>query len=297
MLGVDLFQQYNLVTDWHLVRAAGVRHVYVKLTDGGGLASTHGDAYTAGARAAGCAVGGYHYMQAAPSPERQADVFAAELHRLRALDIAPALDLEESSIPPAVRVDYGRRFLLRLQSTLNMSKVALYSSASWFTALKPDTWGISGLVSWVAQYGPNDGTEHPINAYTGHVDAHQYTSTGHIPGITGAVDLDNILTDITEGATMAVDQTDLNNISQAALQAFISFRVAGPDGAPRNLWDSEYENFRHLAAANASLVALAAAVSALAAKSDITKDELTAIVNDAVSHHLQITGTVNVTGT
>lgn len=305
MLGIDLFQQYNLVTDWHLVRAAGVQHVYVKLTDGGGLASTHGDAYVAGARAAGCAVGGYHYMQAAPGPETQADVFAAELQRLRALDIAPALDLEESSIPPAVRADYGRRFLVRLQSTLNISKVALYSSASWFTALQPDTWGITGLVPWVAQYGPNDGAEHPVNAYTGHVDVHQYTSTGHVPGIAGSVDLDNILTDITEGAgTMAADFDTSHPVTMAGsaqpwhvtygaeLDNIYAMLFVGSTSAP---WAGP-SIVQHLITANASLAALTAAVSALAAKTDITKDELTAIVNDAVAHHMQITGTVTVSG-
>jgi lysozyme len=52
--------------------------VYVKLTDGGGRATVAGDADVAGARSVGLAVGGYHYMQAQPSPETQAEVFAAE---------------------------------------------------------------------------------------------------------------------------------------------------------------------------------------------------------------------------
>lgn len=208
MLGIDLYQRYNLVTDWRLVAGDGVRDAYIKLSDGGGPAAVRGDAYIAGARAAGIAVGGYHYMQASPSPETQAAVFAAELTRLRALDIAPALDLEENSIPAGSRVDYGRRFLLHLQGLLNLSKVGVYSSASWFAALKPSTWGVPGLVDWVAQYGVNDGREHAITYSVGHVDVHQYSSTGHVPGIGGSVDLDNVLDDITEQQPAALTVED-----------------------------------------------------------------------------------------
>lgn len=200
MLGIDLYQRYNLVSDWHLVYADGVRECYVKLTDGAGPAAVRGDAYVAGARAAGIRVGGYHFMESSPAPEVQADVFAAELHRLGALDIAPALDLEAPSIPVGSRADYARRFLLRLQASMNMSRVVLYASASWMATLRPDTWGIAGLLNWTAQYGANDGKEHAVTAYTGHVNVHQYTSSAHLPGITGAVDLDDVLSDITEPA-------------------------------------------------------------------------------------------------
>lgn len=202
MLGIDLYQRYNLVSDWHTVYADGVRECYVKLTDGGGPAVVHGDAYVAGARAAGIKVGGYHFMEPTPSPETQAEVFAAELRRLNALDIAPALDLEAPAIPVGSRVDYAKRFLTHLQATLNMSKVVLYASASWMTTLKPDTWGISGLIDWVASYGTNSGAEQAVTAYTGHVDVHQYTSAGHLAGISGAVDLDDVLGDISESAPL-----------------------------------------------------------------------------------------------
>lgn len=210
MLGIDLYQQYNLVTDWHLVAGAGVRDVYIKLTDGGGRAQVLGDVYVAGARGVGCQVGGYHYLQPTPSPEAQADVFAAELTRLRALDIAPALDLEEASIPAGVRVEFGRRFLLRLQANLGVSTVALYSSASWMAGLHPETWGIPGLVNWTAHYGPNDGAPHPVSLYTGHIDVHQYTSAGRIPGIAGPVDLDDVTGDIavTTGTTATPKRGD-----------------------------------------------------------------------------------------
>lgn len=194
MLGLDLYQQFNTVTDWSAVAGAGVKFVYIKLTDGGGQAIVHADNYVNGARSVGIKVGGYHYMEATPSPEQQADMFAAELRRLNALDIAPMLDIEENSIPVASRVDFGQRFLRRLQANLGGARVGIYSSSSWFRTLTPDTWGIPDLVDWDAEYGPNDGTEHPISSYSGHVDIHQYTSVGHIAGISGDVDMDDAYT-------------------------------------------------------------------------------------------------------
>lgn len=196
MLGIDLYARYNLVTDWHAVYASGVREVFVKLSDGAGPAAVRGDGYVAAARAVGMKVGGYHYMQPSPSPEAQADVFVAELRRLKALDIAPALDLEAAAIPTGVRVAWAQRFLKRVQADLNVVRVMLYSPRSWLDTLRPDTWGMTGLVTWDAEYGPNDGREHP-GAYTGHVTVHQYTSSGHLPGISGLVDLDDVLGDIT----------------------------------------------------------------------------------------------------
>jgi lysozyme len=293
--GIDLYQEYNLVTDWHRVAAAGISDVYVKLSDGGGPARIRGDAYVAGARAAGCQVGGYHYLEPSPSPETQADVFAAELRRLGALDLAPALDIEENRIPPAVRIDYGRRFLLHLQSVLNISRVAVYSSASWFTALHPDTWGIPGLVDWVAAYGVNDGREHPIVGYAGHVDAHQYTSTGHVPGIVGPVDLDTISGNVSVKAAIVVTANTPDD-DQILATLIGSNRVVMPDGQPRNMMDCHYDTAQRLIALAASIAALTAAVAALASKTGVTKDELVAIVNDAVAHHLNITGTLAVTG-
>lgn len=209
MIGIDVYQQFNAVTSWQGVKNAGVQYVYVKLTDGAGQAIVHADAYVAGARSVGLRVGGYHYLEATPTPEQQADVFAAELRRLNALDLAPALDIEEPSIPSGSRIAYGQRFLRRLQANLGTkTPVAVYSSASWFAALHPDTWGIPNLLDWVAAYGPNDGLQHAISGYGGHVDGHQYTSVGHIAGITGSVDKDELSTNFLAALTATVTRSD-----------------------------------------------------------------------------------------
>jgi GH25 family lysozyme M1 (1,4-beta-N-acetylmuramidase) len=214
MLGVDLFQRYNTVTDWHQVTADGVRDVYVKLTNGTSVASVPGDAYVSGARSAGLSVGGYAYALAG-DPAAQARAFAGELKRLNACDIAPALDYEDSSLPLSGQA--GRAWVTTFLSALHQAlpslpKLALYASGSVLSALGAGSISVPGvqLIVWDAEYGANDGQAHPVHAYTGHIDIHQFTSAGSLPGIAGQVDLDNVFTDITEGIA-DVQLTDVVN--------------------------------------------------------------------------------------
>ena len=106
--GVDIYR-YQTVTDYQTL-ARSVRYVWVKLTDGTGPAQVRGDRQVNGCRAAGIPVGGYHYAQKG-DPIRQAHVFVAELRRLKALDIAPALDLEAPFAPNAEARDFALTFL------------------------------------------------------------------------------------------------------------------------------------------------------------------------------------------
>lgn len=214
--GIDLYARYQNVTDWGRVRGAGVRFCVIKASDGGGRAVAPADALVAGARAAGIPAGLYHYAQLAPTPETQADVLAAELHRLGSLQLPPALDLEGDFHPKAAdsttvrqrkiatATDFARRFFQRL-ATAGHHRAMLYANTSFLAQLRPETWGVPGLLVWAADYGPNDGRRHPdLAPYTGLVAIHQYTDRGTVPGIVGAVDLNESLIDILEDDDMAM---------------------------------------------------------------------------------------------
>ena len=208
-LGLDLYDRYQDVTDWRLVRGAGVRFVVIKATDGAGRAIAPADALVAGARKVGIPAGLYHYAQLTPTPEAQAAVLAGEMRRLGPIQLPPALDLEgdfhpkgtDSALVRAQKVaratDFGRRFLLTLGAA-GFGRVMLYANTSFLAQLRPETWGIPGLLIWAADYGPNDGQRHPdLSPYTGPVAVHQYTDRGTIPGVvSGGVDLNWALTDI-----------------------------------------------------------------------------------------------------
>lgn len=213
MLGLDLFAKYNTVTSWAALRAAGVRDVFVKLTNGTSVASVPGDGYVTGAHSVGMAVGGYAYALGG-SATAQANAFASELLRLDALDLAPALDFEDASLPTGAtdRRAWIVAFFAQLaERVFALDRVLLYASGSLLTDINAATLrtvvpGLTILI-WDAEYGANDGHEHAVVHYTGTVAAHQYTSNGSLPGVTGDVDEDDITTDITEG-TVSTPDTD-----------------------------------------------------------------------------------------
>ncbi|MET9262423.1 GH25 family lysozyme [Amycolatopsis sp. NPDC004079] len=182
---VDLYQKYNAVTHWNTLKAA-VDGAYIKYSDGNGPAQVTADAYVSGCKNAGIPWGGYHFAEPG-DPVRQADVLVS-MYRRYGGQLLPALDLESGGIPLAARAGFARAFLERVHQSY--SRVALYASTSWLTALRPDTWPYDWDVTWAAEYNVNDGTRHAVRYYGGRVDLHQYTSNGRIPGGTaGSVDL------------------------------------------------------------------------------------------------------------
>lgn len=191
-LGIDIYRRYQNVTDWAAVAGSGVGFCWMKVTDGTSIASGGPpDGDVAGARAAGIAPGVYHYAEPG-DPIAQADLFAGEALRLGCTGpgaLPPALDLEQGG---TVTTDFGRAFTQRLQERIGQARVALYASTSSLAALRPEGWGVDGLVVWAAEYGNDDGTQHPLSGrYGGPVAVHQYTDAGHIAGIGAAgVDLD-----------------------------------------------------------------------------------------------------------
>jgi len=192
--GIDVYQKYQTVTDWEKVKGSGVTFVYIKGTDGGGLAPVHADTYVRGAKGVGLPTGLYHYAELTPSPEAQADVLTAEVHRLGATGLPPALDLESPFAPGSAARAFAQRFLTRLRDN-GFPVVMLYANTSMLAGINADTLGVPGVKIWAANYGANDGTRHTYS-YKGHVDIHQYTSVGRVPGITGSVDMNESLTNV-----------------------------------------------------------------------------------------------------
>lgn len=212
--GVDIYR-YQTVTDYRAL-ARTVSFVWVKLTDGNGPAQVRGDGQVRGCQAAGIPVGGYHYAQKG-DPVRQCRAFVTELRRLSALDIAPALDMELPFAPNAEARQFAVTFLREL---VNYGyRPAVYMSASWAGALRPDQWDIPGLVIWIAAYGGNGGANYdpdpqdgdPVKVrryYPGRYDVHQHTSNAVVPGIRGRTDLNWALTGTPRNTTKQEDDMD-----------------------------------------------------------------------------------------
>ncbi|ALG07664.1 glycoside hydrolase family 25 protein [Kibdelosporangium phytohabitans] len=284
-LGIDIYDRYQDVSDWGALGRSGVAVVYVKGTDGGGLAPVRADGFVAGAKSIGKPVGLYHYAQKSPSPEAQADVLVREVRRLGADGLPPALDLEDPFTPGPAAREFARRFLLRLREH-GYQQPVLYANTSMLNGIQAWTLPVPGLLVWAADYGSNDGDydqedrDRLRRRYPHPVWMHQYSSTGRVPGIPGNVDVNELFADIQEEDT--VSWTD-------------RIPFTAPDGnvtnftaAERLVWTNYYAGL--IPGLHASVNALAAAM----ADGDLSPDAVLQRVDTAVreSTAQAVTGSV-----
>lgn len=177
-IGIDVYTAYQAVHDWAAVRGAGYKFVYVKLTDG--MATRSEGGYTAGARAAGIAPGGYHYAQPG-DPRAQADFFTTRCEYFHATELAPALDLESPFVPGPAAVNFAVAFCRRIRERGH--RPALYANNSMMRVVAPAVLAaVPSTLIWVARYGAE-----PTVRY----DVWQHSQAGRVPGISAtSVDLD-----------------------------------------------------------------------------------------------------------
>jgi lysozyme len=195
--GTDLHPYYQRGLRWDQV--SDLAFAWVKVSDGGaphvdvvGGVTYRPDTHVAGAQSRGIPVGGYHYAELSPGPEAQADVLIGEVKRLGATGVAPMLDLEDPFKPGGAARDFGIAFCAHVAAA--GFRPAVYMSASFAAAVRPDQWDVPGLVIVIARYGARPEAPGP-GQYLGRYDVHQYTSSGILPGSAGSVDFDESYTD------------------------------------------------------------------------------------------------------
>lgn len=173
--GIDVYQKYQQVTDWWLVRGSGVEFAYVKLSDGTNTRDDGG--YVAGGRAAGVKMGGYHYAQPG-DPIAQANLLVNRCSATGATELAPALDLEAPFVPGSLAIQFAIAFLKQVKARGH--RPCLYGNNSMLLGVLPAVRAaVPDVIVWCARYGAT-----PTVGY----DVHQYSSAGVVPGVTGVVD-------------------------------------------------------------------------------------------------------------
>lgn len=289
--GVDIYR-YQTVTNYQTL-ARAVRYVWVKLTDGLNTAQVPGDRQVNGCRAAGIPVGGYHYAQKG-DPIRQARKFAGELRRLKALDITPALDLEAPFSPNNEARDFAVTFLRELTNGTGW-RPAVYMSASWAAALRPDRWGIPGLVIWIAAYGSNDGgrrAEDVTRYYSGRYDVHQHTSSARVAGISGAVDLNWALTGVPVNSTKEEDDMQLTD--RVDWDKINSLGPNTPGHKILSTWQNVLAIRQMVTAQTATIGKLAELLAE--GRDDLTAEEIKAAVSEAIGDKINVDLNIDVDG-
>lgn len=186
ILGVDLSNnQAGAVRSFERMAASGVKFVYLKVDEGVNFTDRYYQDWRRQARAAGIYVGGYHFARDDRNPpETEARHFADRLGRLDRRDLRPCLDFETGH-PDAGWAD---RFCRTVHKLTGVGPI-FYSYPSFIQQMEARKPVGNGL--WLASYSRNDGHEHDYSVPRPwrRTVAHQFTSNGTIPGVSGRVDL------------------------------------------------------------------------------------------------------------
>nr|DAZ42655.1 MAG TPA: hypothetical protein [Caudoviricetes sp.] len=186
--------RYQGLIDWAQVAAAGYKGAMLKTVSTNRKLSKRADGLYidptfetnyAGARAAGMDVGVYYYTYA--TSEAMADAELALVRQAvhgKELTLPVAVDVEENKLKQLSTLDLTNLTAYALEQ---VEKMGFYAQLYTYTAYSKQELDMGRLANrwdvWLADY--TDKT--PAVGY--HYNAHQHTSKGSVPGITGNVDL------------------------------------------------------------------------------------------------------------
>ena len=181
--------------DWSLVAASGKRFIIMKATEGTGYVDPMFATNYAGAKAAGLRVTAYHFA----APDKTPGEAVAEANHFVDVaglvdgDLVPALDLEVTgSMGPAALTAWVKAFLDQVTVRLGQQPMIYVSPSFWSTKVANTTaFAAAGYkMLWIAHWGVSSPTVPAQNWGGNSWTFWQYSNCGHVPGISGCVDLD-----------------------------------------------------------------------------------------------------------
>ncbi|WP_226001916.1 GH25 family lysozyme [Paenibacillus sp. BJ-4] len=186
--GIDV-SHYNGNIDWQQVAAAGKTFAFIKATEGTKYQDNQFLVNVQGARDANILVGAYHFLNATTTDgaRQEAANFARAIDSAGGrLDLPPVLDYENNpkGLTSAQISEVAHAFLDEMEKLTGRQPI-VYTGNVFASKFDP-TFSMYKL--WVARYST---TQKPtaVPAWNSWW-AWQYSSTGSVPGINGAVDLD-----------------------------------------------------------------------------------------------------------
>jgi lysozyme len=193
--GVDVSYHQGTI-DWPQVAAAGKRFAFVRATAGTLTADSAYAANSAGARAAGLVVGSYHFANPdwAPNDATNEARWFVSNASVQSGDLVPVLDLETSNdLDAGSLTTWAQTWLTEVTATTGIRPIIYTNPGFWARSMTDTDWfarnGYS--VVWVANWTPRDQPSVPAGSWGAYGWTFwQHSSTGSVPGIAGAVDLD-----------------------------------------------------------------------------------------------------------
>jgi len=192
--GIDVSYHQGSI-DWGRVAAAGKRFAFLRASAGTLTADTAYSTYRAGARAAGLTVGSYHFANPDTAPNDAGNEAAWFLNHatIASGDLLPVLDFEVTNgLGTSALVTWAQTWLTDVEQATGV-KPLIYTTASFWSSAMGDTdwFARNGYRLWIAHWTTAAQPNVPASDWAGQGWAFwQHSSTGSVPGITGAVDLD-----------------------------------------------------------------------------------------------------------
>jgi lysozyme len=183
MKGVDVHGDKGAI-DWRRVRAAGFEFAILKATEGRTFDDERFSFNRRAAKAAGLVVGAYHFARPDNnSPEAEVQHFLRIARPMRG-ELIPALDWETN--PPTAT--WASRFLQVLENEIGTPPI--FYTFPDFLRRTGHFGDFHRFPLWYSRFGSNDGQVHTATPPQGfRFVVHQFTSAGHVDGISGRVDL------------------------------------------------------------------------------------------------------------
>jgi GH25 family lysozyme M1 (1,4-beta-N-acetylmuramidase) len=193
--GIDVSYHQGAI-DWTRVAGAGKRFAFIRASAGTLTGDTMYGANRAGARGAGLTVGSYHYANpdgALNDAANEASWFLRNA-TIDAGDLLPVLDLEVANgLGSAALIAWAQTWLSQVTAATGVRPIIYTNSGFWTSSMADTDWfARNGYpVLWIAHWTTAATPNVPAADWGGNGWRFwQHSSTGSVPGITGAVDLD-----------------------------------------------------------------------------------------------------------
>lgn len=183
--GMDV-SAWQRTVDWHAVAGSDIQIVMMRASEGNSIVDAQFDANYAGAKAAGLAVGFYHFLTATTpeEAEKQADFFLRVIGD-RTPDCLLAVDVGSAgSLSSELLTEITLTFMQRVESQSGW-RIMLYTDA--YAARARFGAALAAYPIWVANYGVR---EPEANGKWSSWVGFQYSDEGAVSGVSGRVDLD-----------------------------------------------------------------------------------------------------------
>lgn len=181
--GIDVSHHQGNI-NWKQVKTTcpNLEFVYIKATEGKSYVDPRFRANAKGASAVGYKVGAYHYFRMTSSARSQFINFKKQMDAVH-LDLLPMVDVETSDKKPRKQLqDSLKVFLDLLEKEYGKKPVIYGTQRSYNSYCAPE---FNEYPLYIGKYS----TSKPIVIGPSHYTVWQYSETGRIKGIPGAVDL------------------------------------------------------------------------------------------------------------